>query len=66
MLSIAGRISLLKASISSLPLCYLSLFVAPKAILEKINKLQRRFLWSGGTKKASMALVSWQALELPK
>lgn len=66
MLSIAGRLTLIKASISSLPLYYLSIFPAPKGVSEKINKLQRQFLWSGGSRNKSLALISWQTLELPK
>ena len=66
LLSIAGRLTLIKASISSLPIYYLSLFRAPKGVLDKINKLQRQFLWSGGSKKSYMALAAWDLLELPK
>lgn len=66
MLSIAGRLTLIKASISSLPLYYMSLFPAPKGVIEKINKLQRGFLWSGGSGKKYLALVDWNYLERPK
>lgn len=66
MLSIAGRLTLIKASISSLPLYYMSLFPAPKGVVEKINGLQRRFLWSGSSGKKALALTSWSSLEVPK
>lgn len=39
MLSIAGRLTLIKALISSLPLYYMSLFPARIGVNEKINKL---------------------------
>ena len=63
----AGRLTLIKASISSLPMYYMSLFPVPKGIIEKINKLQRLFLWSGGSSaKPYLSLASWSLLELPK
>lgn len=65
-LSIAGRLTLIKASLSSLPIYYMSLFPAPKGIIEKINKLQRQFLWNGGHNTRSPALASWSLVELPK
>ena len=66
LLSLAGRITLIKASISSLPLYYMSIFPIPKGVVEKINKLQRQFLWCRAPGKQSMALVSWAVVELPK
>lgn len=66
LLSIAGRITLIKASIASLPLYFMSLFKAPKGVIEKINKLQRQFLWSGETGKSYSALVAWDKVALPK
>lgn len=66
LLSIAGRITLIKASIASLPLYYMSLFPAPKGVIEAINKLQRRFLWSGDIGKNYLALVAWDKVILPK
>lgn len=66
LLSMAGRLTLIKASISSLPMYYMSLFPIPKGIIDKINKLQRQFLWSGNSGKTVLALASWDLLELPK
>lgn len=50
-LSIGGRLTLIKASISSLPLYYMSLFPMPKGIIAKIVRLQRQFFWSGTKEK---------------
>lgn len=66
LLSMAGRLALIKASIASLPLYFMSLFPAPKGVIEAINRLQRQFLWSGVMKKSYMALVSWDQVVLPK
>lgn len=66
LLSIGGRTILIKASLSSLPLYYMSLFPIPKGVLEKIIKIQRKFMWCGSTEKRGMTLVSWRMLEFPK
>ena len=65
-LSIAGRLTLTKAAISSLPIYCMSLFPAPRGVIEKINALQRRFLWCGDQKSRALSLVSWDIMELPK
>ena len=65
-LSIAGRLTLIKAAISSLPIYFMSLFPAPRGVIEKINALQRRFLWCGDQKSRALSLVSWDIMELPK
>lgn len=66
MLSLGARITLIKASLSSLPLYYMSLFPIPKGVIEKIVKTQRRFFWCGETRSKPMSLVSWELIELPK
>ena len=43
-LSRAGKLALIKAVLSSLPVYYLSLFKMPKRVANEINKIQRRFL----------------------
>ena len=57
---------LIKAVLSSLPLYYLSLFKMPAKVAHEINKLQRRFLWSGKSQGKYNALVKWDTLQRPK
>ena len=45
-LSLGGRITLIKSSLSHIPSYFLSLFKIPILIASKIEKLQRDFLWS--------------------
>nr|CCA66178.1 hypothetical protein [Beta vulgaris subsp. vulgaris] len=66
MLSIGGRLTLIKSSLSNLPLYFMSLFPIPKGVVEKINKITRRFLWSGDMEKRSIPLVAWKIAQLPK
>ena len=57
---------LIKAVLSSLPVYYLSLFKMPKRVAKEINRLQRRFLWSGSSEKRFSALVKWEVVQRPK
>lgn len=66
LLSIGGRLTLLKASLSSLPLYYMSLFPIPMAVVEKITRIQRQFLWCGSMKKKHLNPIAWKTVELPK
>ena len=59
-LSLAGRISLVKTIISSVPLYYLSIFKAPESIYKNITSIQRRFLWGWGKEKRPIQWVSWE------
>ena len=45
-LSKGGRLTLLKSMLSSFPTYYLSLFTIPTHVANRIEKLQRDFLWS--------------------
>ena len=60
-LSKGGRLTLLKSTLSSLPTYYLSLFTIPLHVADKIEKLQRDFLW--GDSKAH--LVGWDKVCAP-
>lgn len=66
MLSIGGRLTLLKASLTSLPVYFMSLFRMPKGIADKIGKLQRQFLWGGSPEKSALYLAPWKLIVLPK
>ena len=60
-LSKDGRLTLLKSTLSSLPTYYLSLFTIPTHVANKIEKLQRDFLW--GNSKTH--LVGWDKVCAP-
>lgn len=66
LLSIRGRLTLLKASLSTLPLYYMSLFPVPHGIIEKINRIQRNFLWGKYQGKNPFPLVRWDLIQLRK
>ena len=60
-LSKGGRLMLLKNTLSSLPTYFLSLFTIPTHMANKIEKLQRDFLW--GNSKTH--LVGWDKVCAP-
>lgn len=66
-LSRAGRLTLIKSMLNSLPIYFMSLFKMPKWIAKEIVKLQRSFFW-GDSRNDWMATptVKWALIELPK
>ena len=55
-------LTLLKSTLSSLPTYYLSLFTIPKHVAERIEKLQRNFLWGGLGDGFKHHLVGWNTV----
>lgn len=66
LLSIGGRLTLIKSSLASLPLYFMSIYPIPKGVIEVMVKIQRNFLWSRADGKRALPLVAWARLELPK
>lgn len=46
-----GRIMLIKAMLSVLPLHYMSLFKMPDATIDRLDRIRRNFLWEGDSDK---------------
>ena len=55
-LSKGGRLTLLKSTLSSLPTYYLSLFVIPVAVVDRLECIQRNFY---GDLQMSVSNVFW-------
>uniref|UniRef100_A0A803QNN3 Reverse transcriptase zinc-binding domain-containing protein n=1 Tax=Cannabis sativa TaxID=3483 RepID=A0A803QNN3_CANSA len=65
-LSRGGRLTLVQSVLSSLPIYYLSMFKAPKAVLFSLEKMMRDFLWKGGDLMGGDHLVSREEVCRPK
>jgi hypothetical protein len=65
-LNLAGNLILTKAVLQEILAYMMSVFPAPKGILQKIRSIQRDFLWRGAENKKKWALVPWEKVCRPK
>lgn len=65
-LSFAGRITLAKSVLGSLPIYYFSIFKAPKKVIDSLESMRRRFVWGGDMEKKKICWVSWSKVMAPK
>lgn len=68
LLSIGGRMVLLNATLTAMPIYYMQTFLLPKWVIETIDKIRKRFLWHGhnGQEGRYMSLVAWEIVTRPK
>ena len=59
-LSKGGRLTLLRSTLSSLPTYFLSLFTIPKAVVARMESIQRNFLWGYFEGSFKYPLVAWE------
>ena len=64
-LSKGGRLTLLKSTLSSLPTYFLSLFTIPPAVANRLEKIQRNFLWGSSEEAFKYPLVAWNKVCWP-
>jgi len=58
-MSIAGRSTLICSCLNNSPIYQMSVYMCPKTISEKIDKIRRTFFWQGGGTKKKYHLVKW-------
>ena len=58
-LSKGGRLMLIKSTLSSLPMYFLSLFTIPKAVAARLESIQRNFLWGSFEGSFKYLLMDW-------
>ena len=61
-ISKGGRLTLIQSTLSNLPIYCLSLFRMPVSICSRLEKIQREFLWSGGSLAKKSHLVNWKTV----
>ena len=64
-MSKGGKLNLIKSTLSNLPTYFLSLFPIPVEVANRIEKLQRDFLWSGIGEEHNLHVVKWSKVCLP-
>ncbi|XVF73335.1 hypothetical protein PTKIN_Ptkin12aG0193100 [Pterospermum kingtungense] len=65
-LSMSGRCTLIRSVFLSLPNYFLSIFQIPCTIKEKIDRIQRRFLWGKVNDNRKIHWVAWESICQPK
>jgi hypothetical protein len=65
LLSIAGRVQLVRSVIQSMLVYSISLYSWPAALLKDIEKCIRNFIWSGDIDQRKLVTVSWKKICRP-
>jgi hypothetical protein len=58
-MSIAGRSTLICACLNNFPIYQMSVYLAPKTVSDRIDKIRRNFFWQDGGTKREYHLVKW-------
>ncbi|GJY73547.1 hypothetical protein Tco_0477978 [Tanacetum coccineum] len=59
LLSISGRLTLIKSVLGSLGNYYMSIFKAPKTVIKELERLRASFFWGANEDKKKLAWVKW-------
>ena len=54
-----GRITLIRSTLSNLPIYFMSIFQLPRAARMRLEQIQKDFLWGGGALEQKLHLVRW-------
>ncbi|RVW15066.1 putative ribonuclease H protein [Vitis vinifera] len=65
-ISKGGRITLVRSTLSNLPIYFMSIFQMPRAVRIRLEKIQKDFLWGGGALVQKPHLVNWSIVCLDK
>lgn len=64
-LSKGGRLTLIKSTLSNLPIYFMSILTIPASITRKLEKSQYQFLWGCEKGRRKYHLVKWSELKRP-
>ena len=65
-LSMGGSLTLINETLQSIPICWCSLVVLPKYIINTLREKCFHFLWEGTRNERKFHLVSWEQIVVPK
>jgi len=65
-LSLAGRLTLSKSVLSSIPYYHMQYAKLPNTLCDEIEKIQRGFLWGDTNQIRKPHLINWEVCCLPK
>ena len=66
LLSYAGKLQLVKSILNSVQNYRAHIFPLSKKIIQAVERVCRRFHWTGSTKESRKAPVAWETLQMPK
>uniref|UniRef100_A0A7C9AA13 Reverse transcriptase domain-containing protein n=1 Tax=Opuntia streptacantha TaxID=393608 RepID=A0A7C9AA13_OPUST len=66
LLSRGGRLTLLKSTLWSLPIYFMSLFTIPASIAHQLERIMRDFLWNSNSSCNGLHWVNWDEVCRPK
>lgn len=63
----AGRLTLVRYVLSSMPIYFITIFALKKWAVKKIDKIRRNLLWKGSEQASGgHCLVKWKKTTMPK
>ena len=65
-ISKGGRLTLIRSTLSSMLVYFMSLFYLPRKVRLRLEKIQRDFLWGGGALEQRPHLVRWNLVCLER
>ncbi|KAK2426743.1 hypothetical protein QL285_025379 [Trifolium repens] len=65
LLSIAGRVQLVRSVVQSMLIYSISIYSWPTSLIKDLEKCIRNFIWSGDTDKRKLVTVSWKIVCRP-
>ena len=60
------RITLIRSTLSNLPIYFMFIFQLPRMVRMRLEQIQRDFLWGGGALEQKPHLVRWPIVYLEK
>ncbi|XP_035837499.1 uncharacterized protein LOC118485469 [Helianthus annuus] len=66
LLSIGGRVTLIRSVLESLPTYYMSLYKVPVKVVKDLESKIKKFLWGGSNNVRRTHWVAWDRVMLPK
>ncbi|KAF5795822.1 putative RNA-directed DNA polymerase [Helianthus annuus] len=65
LLSLGGRVTLIRSVLASLPNYYFSLYRAPVKVIKDLERMMKKFLWGGSCDVRKTHWVAWERLSIP-
>lgn len=65
-LSLAGRITLAKSVLNTIPVYYMQTNLLPFTVCDSIDRISKDFIWDSGDERKGTNFIAWEKLCYPK